>query len=66
MLEENLADTLLTRLTSPHVLQRRVQPLVRFYELLQVSHQLIVLGFLQAETEIIRIFRRQKVLVSIS
>jgi hypothetical protein len=28
---------------------------VRFYELLQVSHQLIVLGFLQAETEIMRI-----------
>jgi hypothetical protein len=52
MLEEDLADTLLTRLTSPHVLQRRVQPLVRFYELLEVSHQLIVLGFLQAETEI--------------
>jgi hypothetical protein len=52
MLEEDLTDTLLTRLTSPHVLQRWVQPLVRFYELLQVSHQLIVLGFLQAETEI--------------
>ncbi len=52
MLEEDLSDTLLTRLTSPHVLQRRVQPLVRFYELLKVSHQLMVLGFLQAETEI--------------
>ena len=58
MLEEDLADALLTRLAAPHVLQGGVEPLVRLYQLLNVTHQLVVLGLLQAGTE------REKILHS--
>ena len=43
MLEEHLTKSLMTRLTTSHVLERAVEAVVSLYQLLDVPDQLIVL-----------------------
>jgi hypothetical protein len=46
--KRHLAEPLLPRLAPPHILQGRVEPLVRLDQILQVAHQLHILRVRQA------------------